>query len=384
MSMSTAAQRATPPGRKISFVQTQAENAGAQEVARQLAHGAAARGCPTRQVFFFRRTNAFDAESDVVFCARERPSHPWAALKLFYRLYKEFRASSPDVVVTFQHYGNLFAAPIARLAGVPTIIANQVSTPAHIHPIVRIADMCVGTLGFYDKIVLNSKSTEDQYAGHPASYRRRCVRIDHGFMDKSVKIDKAQARRSLGLPLDVELLGCAARLHPTKQIDLAIRILPINANQHFAVAGQGPDRERLESLARELNVEDRVHFLGELKAPEIGVLLSAIDGFVFPSATETFGLAPVEAAQAGVPTVVNDLEVLRDVLSVNGSPCALFVDASNSEAFAAAARRIFDDKATAAAISDAGRRLKDRFPLDAMIDEYMKLFALRGPGENAN
>lgn len=368
-----ASDRDAGEPRRVLFVQTQAENAGAQEVARQLAHGASRNGWLTGHVFFFRRTDSFDSEDNVFFCARRRPSSPLGLMKLLIALYRHFRREKPDAVVALQHYGNLIAAPIGRLAGVKMVIANQVTTPGHVPAWARAADLWLGRLGFYDRIVVNSSETEADYGGYPPSYARRVVRIDHGFFDKSVAMTKAEARRALDLPPEAELIGCAARLHEGKRLDLAIRLLTINRNQHLAIAGQGPDRERLWTLARALGVAGRVRFLGELDTKKMGVFLAALDAFVFPSAGETFGLAPVEAAQAGVPVVVNDLPVLRDVLSVEGAPCALFVDASDTEAFSAAARRACEDEALAAEFSARGRKLSEKFPLDKMVDEFMRL-----------
>jgi glycosyltransferase involved in cell wall biosynthesis len=359
--------------RKVIFVQTQAENAGAQEVARQLAHGAERGGWRARQVFFFRRTDAFDHEDNVFFCAHQRPATFLGLLGLLFRLHREFRREKPDAVVSFQHYGNIIAAPIARLAGARLFIANQVSTSEHTPGPARVIDYWLGRLGFYDSIIVNSAATEATYISYPASYARRIVRIDHGFHDKAIMMDKAAARSQLGLPSDAQLLGCAARLHPLKQLDLAIRILAENERQHFVIAGQGPDRPRLETMARELGVAERVHFAGELDAQAMGAFLAALDCFVFPSSTESFGLAPVEAAQAGVPVVVNDIPVLREVLATEGCPCALFVDASDIKAFAAAVRSVFEDKALADRLSAAGRRLKEKYPLDKMVEEYLKL-----------
>ncbi|HTJ02216.1 MAG TPA: glycosyltransferase family 4 protein, partial [Methylovirgula sp.] len=110
----------------------------------------------------------------------------------------------------------------------------------------------------------------------------------------------------------------------------------------------------------------------------MGAFLAAIDCFVFPSAAETFGLAAVEAAQAGCPVVSNDIPVLHDVLAVDDAPCALFVDAQDTAAFAAAIRRTFDDTALAAQLTARGRKLKQRFPLDQMVDDYMKLLQPEG------
>ena len=355
------------------LIQTQAENAGAQEVSRQLAQGLKARGWRARQIFLYRKTDAFDLDEDVFFCAAERPGTIAGVFRLLRQLYVELRREKPDALIAFQHFGNLVAGPVARLAGVRTVIANQVTAPHTVAPSVRFADKIIGRLGAYTRIVVNSSLTEAEYAKYPSAYSRRLTRIDHGFRDKSSPLAKSDARLALGLPADVELLGCAARLHPLKQLDLAIRILTLNTRQYLVLAGQGQERKRLEALARDIGVFDRVLFAGELDTGKIGVFLAALDCFVFPSAAETFGLAPVEAAQAGLPVVASNLEVLRDVLSVGGEPCALFVDPHDTGAFAAAVRRVFEDEALRARLTGVGRRMRERFPMEKMVDEYLKL-----------
>jgi glycosyltransferase involved in cell wall biosynthesis len=358
---------------RVALVQTQAENAGAQQISRLIAADLTARGFDVRQLFFFRRTASFDDDANVDFCAAERPRDPLAFLRFLTTLYRRLRAMRPDVVVTFQHYGNVIAAPIGRLAGARAIIANQVSAGAMMAGWVVALDKGLGRLGFYDRIVVNSEYTADMFAGYPASYRDRILRVDHGFEDKTQAIGKKEARASLGLPADVALLGCAARLHPLKHLDAAIAILPSLDHVHLALAGQGQDRERLEAVARQAGVSARVHFLGELASDKVGVFLAALDCFVFPSAAETFGLAPVEAAQAGVPVVANQLTVLKDVLSVEGEPCAIFVDVDDRVAFASAVKQVLEDFALAARLGATGRRLKQRYPLNAMTDAYADL-----------
>ena len=71
----------------------------------------------------------------------------------------------------------------------------------------------------------------------------------------------------------------------------------------------------------------------------MALFLKSLDVFVFPTRMETFGLAAVEAAQAGVPVVASDIDVLREVLTLDGEPCALFVDPDYTEGFAKAVER---------------------------------------------
>jgi glycosyltransferase involved in cell wall biosynthesis len=62
-----------------------------------------------------------------------------------------------------------------------------------------------------------------------------------------------------------------------------------------------------------------------LSREAVGDLLGAVDMFVFPTKWETFGLAAVEAAMAGVAIVAADLPVLREVLSVGGDEPVSYV-----------------------------------------------------------
>ncbi|MFJ7242867.1 MSMEG_0565 family glycosyltransferase [Streptomyces olivaceus] len=70
-------------------------------------------------------------------------------------------------------------------------------------------------------------------------------------------------------------------------------------------------RARWEARAAELGVEPVV--LGQVLEEELPALVAAADAFAFPSVKEGFGLAPMEALAAGVPLVVRDLPVLREV-----------------------------------------------------------------------
>jgi glycosyltransferase involved in cell wall biosynthesis len=172
------------------------------------------------------------------------------------------------------------------------------------------------------------------------------------------------------LPQEGVLLGSVARLHPLKQLDAAIRLLPARPDWQLALAGQGPDLARLRQLAETLGVAQRVHFIGEIAPDQIGGFLAALDVFVFPSLAETFGLAAVEAAHAGIPVVANDLPVLREVLSVEGKPAALFVDAADTERFAATVATAVADPATREAVRQSALGLKTRYSVEAMVNDY--------------
>jgi glycosyltransferase involved in cell wall biosynthesis len=359
--------------RRIVMIQTQAEGAGAQEISRILGQGLTAKGYEVHHIFFFRRTAAFDNEPNAVFCALRRPSSIADVVRMFAALVEHLRKIKPDAVLCFQHYGNVIGALAARMAGVKAIVANRTSAKILEPRLTRWIDFVFGLTGVFKKIVVNSKEIEDEYRLYPRGYHARVQRIDHGFESKSSNLSRSAARREFSLPDDVVLLGSVARLHPLKNLDAAIRLLAINSEWHLALAGQGPARMQLERLAKLLGVRDRLHFMGELPPARIAVFLRMLDVFVFPSQAESFGLAVVEAAQAAVPVVANDLSVLHEVLAVDGMPCALFVDTTNPESFAEAVQRLLDDGELKVTLSSRGKELSQRYSLEVMVASYTAL-----------
>jgi glycosyltransferase involved in cell wall biosynthesis len=358
---------------RIVMIQTQAEGAGAQEISRILGQGFGVQGYEIHHVFLFRRTAAFDNEPNAFFCARQRPAGIADVARMLGALVRHLSELRPDVVLCFQHYGNIVGALAGRLAGAKAIIANRTSAKVLEPRWTRLFDLAFGMTGLFSRVVVNSKDIEDEYRRYPRRYRARVARIDHGFESKSSELSRSAARRTFALPDGITLLGSVARLHPLKNLDAAIRLLAIHQDWHLALAGQGPAQAQLENLAKSLGVLDRLHLMGELSPAQVAVFLRTLDVFVFPSQAESFGLAAVEAAQAGIPVVANDLRVLREVLAVDDEPCALFVDAANPETFAAAVQSLLDDGALKATLTVRGRELSRRYSPDVMVANYLAL-----------
>jgi glycosyltransferase involved in cell wall biosynthesis len=105
----------------------------------------------------------------------------------------------------------------------------------------------------------------------------------------------------LPIPDDSPLLLCVARLAPQKGVDTAIRALPSIPDATLLVLGEGPERQRLEALARELRVADRVLMPG--RVGDIAAFYRRCNVVVHPARWEGFGLAMLEGMLAGRPVV---------------------------------------------------------------------------------
>jgi len=82
----------------------------------------------------------------------------------------------------------------------------------------------------------------------------------------------------------------------------------------YLIVGDGDDRTRLEQLARNARVEDRVRFLGALQADQLVEVYRAADLFVMPSTGEGFGISFLEAMACGTPAMGLSAGGTRDAL----------------------------------------------------------------------
>lgn len=127
------------------------------------------------------------------------------------------------------------------------------------------------------------------------------------------KIPEYEFRRIQQLKEHTCLLGISARLVYLKGIDQVINALSLSADYSLLLIGDGIEKESLLNLARKLNIEDRVFFIGYKKNPIDYLIYS--DLYVMSSRTEGFGLSVVEAASQKIPVVCNDLPVYRELFS---------------------------------------------------------------------
>jgi glycosyltransferase involved in cell wall biosynthesis len=169
---------------------------------------------------------------------------------------------------------------------------------------------------------------------------------------------------------DGPLVGNVARLAPQKDHRTLIEAARLVPEAEFVVAGDGELREELERLAE----GDRVRFLGA--RDDVPELLASFDAFAFPSLFEGLCLAVIEAQAAGVPVVATPVGGIRETV-IDGET-GLLVPTADPAALAAGIRRLLDDRPAAEAMAaEAKRRVRARFSIERMVEETLRLYALR-------
>jgi len=168
------------------------------------------------------------------------------------------------------------------------------------------------------------------------------------------------------------VVGCIGRLDREKAHDTLLRALP-QLEASVVLVGDGPERERLERLAEELGIVERVRFKGWSDDPRR--LLSSFSVFCLPSrpGTESFPLTVLEAMLAGLPVVATAVGSVAE--AVLDGETGLLVPPDDPAALAAALRRLLAHRELAAAMGRRGQEVaRERFTVDRMVDGYEQLY----------
>jgi glycosyltransferase involved in cell wall biosynthesis len=278
-----------------------------------------------------------------------------------------------DALIAYKSTTALLAGAVGWLSGCRLRIVHQTCVPNETRRFVRVLDKLFGTLGLYSANIVNSAATWAEFALYPARYRRSLILIEHGLDAPVALLSRDEARQRFGLPVNESVLLNVGRLCAQKNQDVLIRALACLPQTHLVLAGAGPKSDAFRALALTLGVDDRLHMLGALSPDDIAELYAAADLFVCPSTWETFGLAVVEAAMFGVPMVVADLPVLREVLRANGSSLAAFVPPCDTEGWILAIRASLAEPPITSHTAGFALAISRKYSQRRMIESYLSL-----------
>ena len=236
----------------------------------------------------------------------------------------------PDIIIGFSHYSLQPLNRIGRELGIPTVVKlfgvmyldrfdfpklkywwkNFEQILALRHPVDHYIVLNDGTRG---NIALTRLGIPpDKISFLPNG-------MDTEWAD--VHVDRAEVRRTMGLPTDGILVVEFARLVKSKRIELFLKVASmidptLAENVTFVVGGDGPERKRLEREVLALGLKERMIFTGVIPHREIVKFLKASDIFVGTNEFTNMSLPPCEAILCGVPVVAFDnsgtSEVVRD------------------------------------------------------------------------
>ena len=285
----------------------------------------------------------------------------------FTRLVRFLRQEQPDVLHAFLLHSYLTAAPAARLARVPVLVAGRRSLGDFKQDrrlLLRFERVATRTT---DRLIANAQAVADDTRDRERVSAEKISVVYNGLPD-----DDFTAHPPSQVETGYPLLLCVANLKACKGhqylLEATARLRAGGRPCTLVLAGEGGERPALERQARQLRLD--VRFLGA--CAQIGPLLARADVVVLPSLHEGMSNAVMEAMAAGRPVVATAVggtpELLRDrgILVPPGDPAAL----------ASAIDALLADPGRSAALGAAARRWsRAHLTADAMVDEHVRIYS---------
>lgn len=193
-------------------------------------------------------------------------------------------------------------------------------------------------------------------------------------LEKFNKKQKGYLRKKTGI-IGGKILLYVGRLGKEKSVDFLLYAFQLihdrDSQAHFVLVGDGPEKNSLKQLAKKLNIERNVYFMGLIDQMEMGKVYTDCEIFVFASQTETQGMVILEALASGVPVVAVKDSVYDGIIKdkMNG----ILVD-GDPKMFAAACLKILNNISYRKKLSDFAAKSMQEFSLSVTALSFEKLY----------
>ncbi len=244
-----------------------------------------------------------------------------------FRLASILREQGTEILFIINHLNALlYGVPAARLAGIKAVVNwhNETNRRYPLHGLTMLVRRMFHLS--VDSIVAAAKGHKEYIVKAEGVPPGKVTVIYNGVNTATPRgaYSSAEARQRLGLPETAPTVAIVAALRPDKAHEVFLQAARLVVreveNAVFLVVGDGPRRQALEALSRELGLGHAVHFLGFRR--DVPDILAATDIFAISSYPwqETLSVAMLEAMAAGIPAVVTDVGFLDEVVreGVNG------------------------------------------------------------------
>jgi len=292
-------------------------------------------------------------------------------LRVFYRLARVIQRFRPHVLHSQLVHANVVGRLMGSLLGVPKVIATIQTVEKGKRWHNKVENL---TCRLSHKTTCVSPSVYQHAAQniHIPESRLQVIpnAIDVDRFADAEPIDLAEFH----LDSNKTTLVFVGRLDPVKNVDVLLRattLISQEQNVQLIIVGDGPQRERLETLTETLNLTDRVRFAGQRL--DVERILKAADIFVLPSQWEGMPMSAQEAMASGLPVIASRTEGIIDIIEDNAT--GLLVTPGSAEQLAHAISRLIQNPPLAQQLSHAAQqKARDLFSLETILQSYSDLY----------
>jgi L-malate glycosyltransferase len=307
------------------------------------------------------------------------------ALRQAWRFLALLRRSRVQIVQCFDFYSNVFAIPLARIAGVPVIMGCRREEALTKTPAQRMVERWSYRLA--TGVIANAEAIKEQVVERDGIRSGKIWTIHNGLDLARFDPQRGSCREDLRDERKEIVVAVVANLRPEKGhlifLQAASRLATENPRVRFLIVGEGPERTRIEGKIGELGLTEMVDMRGEVR--DIPGLFRAVDIAVLPSLmNEGFPNSVMEAMGASIPVVATDSGGTREL--VMDGYTGFVVQPGDAAAMADRIGNLCADRERRRKMGEAGlRRMVEGFTVEKMAKQfeflYLKLLRKRGSME---
>ncbi len=293
------------------------------------------------------------------------------SLKTFWSIYKALKKEKPDVLHSSGAEANFHGILAAKLAGIKTIIGEEIGTPQHSKKAQLIFSF---VYKFANYVVGNSQAVLEVVHQLDKVPQEKLVKIDNPIIFKNLDLYKTDIQTD-----KVFRMLMVSRLEPVKNIDGVLNVVKklVQNNYHvkLTIAGTGSLERELKQKVTALQMDKFVEFVGFITDPY--PYLQNADLYILNSFTEGFSNSLVEAMYSKTPVLSTAVGAAPEIIEdcENG-----FLVASNDE------QALFEKLKNIFALNNEERKqigenghhtITTNFSLEKHIGALMKIYKIQ-------
>lgn len=299
-------------------------------------------------------------------------------LRCYRILFSILRSKKFDIIHTNGYFADILGVPISKLLRIPHLatchgfIDNDTSLKLYNR-------LDIFFLRFSNRVISVADEIKEKLIyygvfGKNISTLRNAVLLPDYSNDEILNI-RELTRKKYDISESEFLIGYTGRLSEEKGlkflVDSVRQILEIGVPIKVLFVGDGPQRSFLETMAKDLGVENNIFFAGFQK--DVTKFFPAFDVFVLPSLTEGTPMALLEAMSFGSPVIATKVGGIPKVITHGEN--GFLISPSNTSEIASSVTELYNDQNYRTSLSHGAKTLiKDHYNLDLQVKKVEELY----------